>query len=165
MFLPTKSHSETIKNFIKEPTIRIGRQVPEDAVNMAYYFNPTATDAEKVLCADAPRNTIDHYVEESYRYLFNMPTNDDNLFESAITWSDEEGYAGILPRVWVKWHDKTNVSEKSATETKTFIVDNKSDVPTFMSYNDNNNFNGTLFLEAVNYEVKNTKTEILNRYL
>lgn len=165
MFLPTKPHSETIKDFIKEPTIRIGKQVPKNAVNMAYYFNPTATDAEKVLCAEAPRNTIDHRVEESYRYLFNMPSNDDDLFESAITWSDEEGYLGILPRVWVRWHEKVNTLEKSATGTRTVIVDNKSDVPTSMSYSDDENYHGTLFLETVDYEVKNTKTEILNNIL
>jgi len=165
MFLPTKPHSETIKNFTKEPTIRIGKQVPKNAVNMAYYFNPTATDAEKVLCAEAPRNTIDHRVEESYRYLFNMPSNNDDLFESAITWSDEEGYVGILPRVWVRWHDKINTLEKSATGTRTVIVDNKSDVPTSMSYGDNDNYYGTLFLETVDYEVKDTKTEVLNSTL
>lgn len=165
MFLPTKPHSETIKNFAKEPTIRIGKHVPKDAVNMAYYFNPTATDAEKVLCAEAPRNTIDHRVEETYRYLFNMPSNDDDLFESAITWDDEEGYSGILPRVWVKWYEKVNVSEKSATGTKTVIVDNKSDVPTSMSYSDSDGYSGTLFLEAAEYEVKNVKTETLDNIL
>ena len=113
MFLPTKSYNEFLENYKKEPSIRIGKRVPKNAVNMAYYFNPTATDAEKVLCADAPRNTIDHRVEEIYRYLFDMPEANDDLFEKSAIWNDEEGYTGLLPRVWVKWYEKNHVTEKN----------------------------------------------------
>ena len=48
MFLPTKPFSDKLKNH-DEPTLRIGRKVPKNAVNLAYYYNPTATDTEKVL--------------------------------------------------------------------------------------------------------------------
>lgn len=165
MFLPTKSHNEFLEQYKKEPSIRIGKCVPKDAVNMAYYFNPTATDAEKVLCADAPRNTIDHRVEEKYRYLFDVPEADDNLFEASVMWGDEEGYSGILPRVWVKWYEKNHITEKNMQIDKTFIVDNKGDVPTSIDYQDEDNFEGNLFIDTTNYEVKNTKTEIINTSL
>ena len=162
MFLPTKPYNEFLENYKKEPSIRIGRCVPKNAVNMAYYFNPTATDAEKVLCAEAPRNTIDHRVEEMYRYLFDMPEANDNLFENSVMWSDEEGYTGVLPRIWVKWHEKSHVTEKNMQIDKTFIVDDKSDVPKFTSYKDIDGFEGNLFLDTTVYEVKNTKTEIIS---
>lgn len=165
MFLPTKSYNEFLEDFKKEPSIRIGKRVPKNAVNMAYYFNPTATDAEKVLCADAPRNTIDHRVEEIYRYLFDMPEANDNLFEVSATWNDEEGYTGILPRIWVKWYDKNHVTEKNAQLNKTVIVDDKSDIPTSSSYKDDDGFEGNLFLDATKYEIKDTKTEIINKVL
>lgn len=165
MFLPTKSYNEFLENYKKEPSIRIGKRVPKNAVNMAYYFNPTATDAEKVLCADAPRNTIDHRVEEIYRYLFDMPEANDDLFEKSAIWNDEEGYTGLLPRVWVKWYEKNHVTEKNMQIDKTFIVDDKGDVPTSTDYQDEDGFEGNLFLDTTDYEVKNTKTEIINNTL
>lgn len=163
MFLPVKAHKDFINK--KEPSIRIGRKVPKDAVNMAYYFNPTATDAEKVLCADAPRNTIDHRVEEQYRYLFNQPEQNDNLFSIIMNYSDEEGYAGALSRIWVKWKERVHITEKNMQVTNTILVDNKEDVPKFHRYSDIENFDGNLFMEAVDYEVKNTKTETIQTTL
>ena len=165
MFLPTKPYNEFLENYNKEPSIRIGKRVPENAVNMAYYFNPTATDAERVLCSDAPRKTIDHRVEETYRYLFDMPEANDNLFEKTVSWNDEEGYSGILPRIWVKWYDKNHIDEKNMQANKIVIVDQKNDVPTSTSYEDDKGYTGNLFLDAVDYEIKNTKTEILNTTL
>lgn len=165
MFLPTKSYNEFLENHKKEPSIRIGKCVPKNAVNMAYYFNPTATDAEKVLCADAPRNTIDHRVEEIYRYLFDMPEANDDLFEKSAIWNDEEGYTGILPRVWVKWYEKNHITEKNMQLDKTVIVDDKGDVPTSVSYEDEDDFKGNLFLDTTDYEIKDTKTEIINTTL
>ena len=165
MFLPTKSYNEFLENHKKEPSIRIGKCVPKNAVNMAYYFNPTATDAEKVLCADAPRNTIDHRVEEIYRYLFDMPEANDDLFEKSAIWNDKEGYTGILPRVWVKWYEKNHITEKNMQLDKTVIVDDKGDVPTSISYEDEDDFKGNLFLDTTDYEIKDTKTEIINTTL
>ena len=102
MFKATKPFKDTITNYPKEPSLRIGRCVPENAVNLAYYYNPTATDAEKVLTAEAPRNTIDHRVEEAYRYLFNQASDDDNLFPGSVWYEDEEGYSGRLGRMYVQ---------------------------------------------------------------
>ena len=149
MFLPTKPYNEFLEEYKKEPSIRIGKTVPKNAVNMAYYFNPTATDAEKVLCAEAPRNTIDHRVEEVYRYLFDMPEQDDDLFEKTVPWTDEDGYSGTLPRIWVKWYENKHVTEKNAQTDKSFIVDDKEDIPTFTSYRDGYGFEGSLFLDAI----------------
>ena len=165
MFLPTKPHNEFLEKYNKEPSIRIGKCVPKNAVNMAYYFNPTATDSEKVLCADAPRNTIDHRVEEAYRYLFDMPEANDDLFDRNAVYTDEEGYNGVLPRVWVKWDEKNHITEKNMQLEKTVVVDNKKDVPTSTSYQDEDEFEGNLFLDTTEYEIENTKTEIINTTL
>lgn len=165
MFLPTKPYNEFLENYKKEPSIRIGKRVPKNAVNMAYYFNPTATDAEKVLCSDAPRNTIDHRVEEVYRYLYDMSEANDDLFELTVTWNDEEGYTGALSRTWVKWYEKSHITEKNMQLDKTVIVDDKGDIPTFTSYQDDDGFKGNLFLDTTSYEIKDTKTEIINTTL
>lgn len=165
MFLPIKSYTEFLKGHKQEPSIRIGKRVPKNAVNMGYYFNPTATDSEKVLCADAPRNTIDHRVEEQYKYLFDMPEDNNNLFPLTVNYSDEEGYAGGLSRAWVKWYEKTHITESNKQSTKTTIVDDKSGVPTSDAYSDVDGFTGNLYLDTVNYEIKNTSTEIVNTTL
>ena len=91
MFKATKPFKDTLTTHPKEPSLRIGRTVPKNAVNLAYYYNPTATDAEKVLTAEAPRNTIDHRVEEAYRYLFNCASDDNDQFPGYVWYEDEEG--------------------------------------------------------------------------
>ena len=136
MFLPTKPFSDKIKNY-DEPTLRIGRKVPKNAVNLAYYFNPTATDAEKVLCADAPRNTIDHRVEEKYLYKYDLPEKDDSLFDKFFLYEDEEGYAGYLPLVRVSWYEKKHVATKHVVQEKTFVTTEKNDVETSIFYMEN----------------------------
>ena len=90
MFKATKPFNDKVTNYPKEPSLRIGRCVPKNAVNLAYYYNPTATDAEKVLAAEAPRTTIDHRVEEAYRYLFDQASDDDDLFPGSVLYEDEE---------------------------------------------------------------------------
>ena len=84
MFKATKPFKDKVTNYPKEPSLRIGRTVPKNAVNLAYYYNPTATDAEKVLTAEAPRNTIDHRVEEAYRYLFDQASDDGTKMKKGI---------------------------------------------------------------------------------
>jgi hypothetical protein len=179
MFLPTKPFSDKIKDY-DEPTLRIGRKVPKNAVNLAYYFNPTATDAEKVLCVDAPRNTIDHRVEVKYLYKYDLPDKDNSLFDKFFFYEDEEGYSGYLPLVNIDWYEKKHVATKYVVQEKTYVTDEKNDVDTHIYYMEkedgtsvedpdptldtNGIYAGYIFLsnENVHYEVKEVKTEIIN---
>ena len=160
MFYPTQSHDEHLKEYPAEPTIRIGRNVPKNAVNMAYYFNPTATDAEKVLCAEAPRKTIDHRVEELFRYLFDCPDANDDLFPQTVTFDDDEGYTAPLPRIWVKWKEKQHIYTKHGRHIETYMMDSKNDVPGTYYYSDSDGFSGNLFLDVdPQYEVRTWRRE------
>ena len=167
MFKATKPFNDTVTNYPKEPSLRIGRCVPENAVNLAYYYNPTATDAEKVLTAEAPRNTIDHRVEEAYRYLFDQASADDDLFPGSVWYEDEEGYQGRLGRMYVNWYPEAHIEVKNVQITKDIIVIEKSELPKMFEYSDEFGYSGNLYLDAASYEVTKTKdetvTEILDR--
>lgn len=167
MFKATKPFNDTVTNYPKEPSLRIGRCVPENAVNLAYYYNPTATDAEKVLTAEAPRNTIDHRVEEAYRYLFDQASDDDDLFPGSVFYEDEEGYQGRLGRMYVNWYPEAHIEIKNVRLTKDIIIVDKSELPKMFEYSDEYGYTGNLYLDAASYEVTKTKdetvTEILDR--
>lgn len=159
MFKPTKPFKDMVTNYPEEPSLRIGRVVPENAVNLAYYYNPTATDAEKILTAEAPRTTIDHRVEEAYRYLFDQASDDDDLFPGSVYFEDEEGYSGRLGRMWVNWYPEVHIETKNVTETKTIIVVDKSELPKMFEYSDAYGYSGNLYLDATSFEVYKWKTE------
>lgn len=159
MFKATRPFKDSITNYPKEPSLRIGRCVPENAVNLAYYYNPTATDAEKVLTAEAPRNTIDHRVEEAYRYLFNQASEDDDLFPGSVLYEDEEGYQGRLGRMYVNWYPEAHILTKNVQETKDIIVIEKSELPKMFEYSDDTGYSGNLYLDAADFEVTKTKDE------
>lgn len=159
MFKATRAFKDSVTNYPKEPSLRIGRCVPENAVNLAYYYNPTATDAEKVLTAEAPRNTIDHRVEEAYRYLFNQASDDDDLFPGSVWYEDEEGYQGRLNRMYVNWYPEAHILTKNVQLTKDIIIIDKSELPKMYEYSDASGYSGNLYLDAASYEVTKTKDE------
>ena len=157
MFKATRPFKNNVTNYPKEPVLRIGRHVPPNAVNLAYYYNPTATDAEKVLTAEAPRNIIDHRVEEAYRYLFNQSSDDDDLFPGSVLYEDEEGYQGRLGRMYVNWYPEAHILIKNVRRTKDNIVIDKSEIVKMLEYSDEAGYSGNLYLDAVGYEVTKTK--------
>lgn len=157
MFKATRPFNDKLTTHPKEPSLRIGRCVPKDAVNLAYYYNPTATDAEKILTAEAPRNTIDHRVEEAYRYLFNQSSDDDDLFPSTVWYEDEENYQGNLHRMYVLWYPKSHVKTKNVTQTKTELVLDKSDLTKMIEYTDLDGYTGNLYLDASDFVVTKEK--------
>ena len=157
MFKATKPFNDKVTNYPKEPSLRIGRCVPKNAVNLAYYFNPTATDAEKVLAAEAPRTTIDHRVEEAYRYLFDQASDDDDLFPGSVLYEDEEGYQGRLGRMYVNWYPEAHIETKNVQQTKEQVVNEKNNVLKIIEYSDPQGYKGNLYLDSADYEVTKTK--------
>ena len=157
MLKATRAFKDSITNYPKEPSLRIGRCVPDNAVNLAYYYNPTATDGEKVLTAEAPRNTIDHRVEDAYRYLFNQASDDDNLFPGSVLYEDEDGYKGLLGRMYVNWYPEAHISTKNIQFSKDEIVVNKSEIPKMYEYSDDDGYTGNAYLDATKYEVTKVK--------
>ena len=160
MLKPTMAFKDKVSNYPKEPSLRIGRCVPKNAVNLAYYYNPTATDAEKVLATEAPRNTVDHRVEEAYRYLFDQVSDDDDLFPKFVEYEDEEGYVGRLGRMYVNWYPEAHIELKNVQCTKEILVKDKDDVPTMIEYKDADGYTGQMYLDATEFEITNTTTEL-----
>lgn len=160
MFKATKPFNDKITTHPQEPSLRIGRTVPKNAVNLAYYYNPTATDAEKILTAEAPRQTIDHRVEEAYRYLFNQASDDDNLFPGFVWYEDEEGYQGRLGRMYVIWYPEAHIETKNHQVVMDQIVAEREDVLKMVEYpEDAYGYSGNLYLDACDYEVYSTRDE------
>ena len=112
MFRATKPFKNTVTGYDKEPSLRIGAKVPQNAVNLAYYYNPTATKSEKILASDPPRLTIDHKIETQWLTKLDQaagPNGEEpsiDLFPKSLYYSDEEGYYGRLARQdeTVKWY-------------------------------------------------------------
>ena len=168
MFGATKPFNNSVTNYPKESSLRIGRCVPKNAVNLAYYYNPVATDTEKVLTAAAPRNTIEHRVEDAYKYLFNQASSDDNLFPGSVFHEDEEGYKGRLGRMYTNWYAEAHVETKNVQFSKDIIIVNKSELPKVHEYFDEESgYSGNLYLDAADFQVTKTKnktvTEMLDR--
>lgn len=165
MFSATKPFKDTITNYSNEPSLRIGTNVPKNAVNLAYYYNPTATDAEKILSAEAPRVTIDHRVEEAYRYLFNQSSEDDDLFPNSVYYEDEEGYTGRLGRMFVNWYPQVHIETKNVTQDRIVYVQDKNALPKIWAYSDEYGYEGNLFLDATSWEVNKYKDQIIETNL
>lgn len=165
MFRPTRPFKDKVTGYDKEPSLRIGKKVPQNAVNLAYYFNPTATDAEKILAADPPRNTIDHRIETQWLTLLDQasgPNGEEpskDLFPKYTYFSDAEGYYGRLTRQddTVKWYPEKHVNQKEASLDITQIVDQKGQEDKVIEYSDANGYKGNLYLDTVSYEVDAVK--------
>lgn len=158
MLKATRPFKNEVTGYPKEPALRIGRKVPDNAVNLAYYFNPTATGSEKIMTAEAPRNTVDHRVEEQYKYLFEQVEDDDDLFPKSVLFSDEEGYTGRLGRMFVNWYPKSHVNQKTIEQVKTEILVDKDKVTKAISYQDKDGYTGTLYLDTTDWTITRTKT-------
>lgn len=166
MFKATKPFKDTVTGYDKEPSLRIGKKVPQNAVNLAYYFNPTATDAEKILASDPPRQTIDHRIETQWLTVTDIasgpngeePTTDLYL-PKYIYHSDEEGYYGRLTRKenTVRWYPEQHIDQKEVAYDNVQIVSKKGDEDKVMEYADADGYKGHLYLDAAQYETYTVK--------
>ena len=166
MFKATKPFKDTVTGYDKEPSLRIGKKVPQNAVNLAYYYNPTATNSEKILASDPPRQTIDHRVKIEWIHKFDQASGPNgeaptiDTFPAFIHYSDEEGYFGKLSRQdeTVKWYPEQHIDQKSISASFDVPgVVNKGDEPKFREYADADGYRGTLTLDTVTYEITKTK--------
>lgn len=164
MFKATKPFKNTITGYNNEPSLRIGKRVPENAVNLAYYYNPLSTKAERILASDPPRLTIDHRVETQWLTKTDQaagPNGEEpsiDLFPKSVYYSDEEGYYGKLARQdeTVKWYPEYHVNQKPIEYDTQQIVEKKGDEDKVIAYSDADGFKGNLYLDTSSYEVLTT---------
>lgn len=165
MFRATKPFKDKITGYPEEPSLRIGKKVPQNAVNLAFYYNPTATNAEKILTADPPRNTIDHRIESQWLTKTDVASGPDgeeppiDTFPKSIMYTDDEGYTGRLLRQdnTVKWYPEYHVDQKEVSKDVTIKVDKKGSENKVIAYADSLGYKGNMYLDSVNYEVDKTR--------
>lgn len=121
MFIPTRKHKEKVNG---KNTIKVGKTVPNGAVNLAYFYNKRAKDgSENVIVSEAPKVTIDHLSVTEYEKRYCCPTKDSKYFPNVFFYSDANGYEGDLPLESIKWYDHPHNFEKEVTEVKEYTVD------------------------------------------
>jgi len=151
MFEATRLHEEIIKNKINKYAFRIGRKVPPNAVNLAYYYNKRMSSESNVLVSEAPKNTIDHITVSTYMQKKAEPKMDDNVFLSSVPYSDDNGYTGSMKRKWVNWEPNDHVDRREIDNHHYASVVTKQVVPETLSHTEGD-FSGTLHLQDVTYK-------------
>lgn len=119
MLKPTKFHEDAIDAKKRRYSIRIGSKVPNNAVNLAYYYNKKASSNQSLLVAESAKNIIDHKYVERWITKGPLQTKDEKVFPMNIPYHDNDGYSGPLYRRFINWEDTAHVEKKTNTDTGT----------------------------------------------
>lgn len=106
----TKAHTELDGR--GNNTIKIGKRVPDDAVNLAYYYNTTSNVDDTISVIETNMNNVEIHYAEEWIHKRGLAKRDDSLFPDFIEFEGEEGtdlegYCGILYREYVMWEEQT----------------------------------------------------------
>lgn len=140
IFVPGDKLSNTRAHKLKDrkgnSTIRLGNTVPEDAVNLAYYYNATSSLENTVSVIETNTNTVTlHYVED-WVHKYNLPTDNEDQFLDYIEFngidgSDLEGFWGILYRDYILWEEEPLIDQNPeyVTVYEKFYGLSEKDIP------------------------------------
>ena len=112
----TRPHFDKTNNKHK---IKIGRCVPEGAVNLAYYKNKLSnidSDSSNIIISEAPKDLLKHKYVKKDIYKFELPERKDSYFDSSYFYSDDEGYQGDISLLEIVWYDHLHSFEKSVVQ-------------------------------------------------
>ena len=115
LLVNTNAHKE-FNNF-NNRTIRLGSRVPEQAVNVAYYYNTVSSFEDMLSIQETNTNVTNLKYIEQWINKHNLPTNDDDQFPKSIEFVGEdgteyEGYSGILTRDYVDWDEQLDIDQE-----------------------------------------------------
>lgn len=148
---PTKAHNDYLDVDRIKQSIRIGNKVPENAVNLAYYYNLGSNGTSKnVLAVASPKNTIDHMEIEQYRKLNNLPSKDESKFVKSLEYKDADKYIGTLLLTGIEWFEHIEVESKFCSINKEYTNLNQQTVPESIEHSEGR-LNGTLHLKKEVY--------------
>ncbi|HBF0841583.1 TPA: hypothetical protein ACG3I4_000279 [Clostridioides difficile] len=110
LFSNTKVHKEIDNKGNK--SIKLGRNVPNGAVNLAYYYNTTASLDDTVSVIETNTNNVTLHFVDDWIHKRNLATKNEDYFPETIEFDGEkgtelEGYRGILYRDFVMWEEST----------------------------------------------------------
>lgn len=164
MFLGTQKDETT--NLIK-----IGNNVPKDAVNLAYYKNPTLNDNGGNVSLSTPPQS-DAQTKEVTKIVYKncIAVKDNSSFDEIIHYEDNDGYEGDLyiydneGNYNIKWYEHEHNFDKLVKQTKTIEHLGSKEIPDeckSMYYEEPHEsgimLTGTLY--AINVDYKPAKTE------
>lgn len=127
-------------------TIKVGKKVPKDAVNLAYYFNTTAGIEDTVSVIETNMNNVTLHYATEWVHKRDLKEKNEDLFPGYIEFEGEEGtelegYWGILYREYVMWEEQTisDLDPQIKTvhqEYRGQKEDSKNNVPIIWNYKD-----------------------------
>lgn len=137
----TKAHSETDKHGNK--TIRLGKNVPDGAVNLAYYYNAISSFKDTVSIQETNTNIVNLKMAEAWITKNGCLTKKDDQFPDTYEFSglkntEYEGYYGTLYRDLVLWDEKIDIDQdpEPAAWYEQFRTETVKTVPMYKKFND-----------------------------
>lgn len=119
MFKPTMLHDNSIDINKRQYTMRIGSHVPENAVNLAYYYNKKMDTNSNVLIAQGNKNILDHKFVQKWITKEGLQTDDPSQFPVTIPYADEDGYSGYIDRRFINWTKVTHIEKQTRSDSGT----------------------------------------------
>lgn len=131
---PTRPHKHKKNN---KDVIKIGKFVPEGAINLAYFHNKRSQDGdENIIVSEAPKSSIDHMTITDYINKYCVSDKDNDIFPDSIYHLDNNGYDGDLQLVDIKWYDHLHNFEKDVTIKKEYEDLTERIVPNSLDYSE-----------------------------
>lgn len=137
----TKPHKDFDK--YNNRTIRLGKNVPDGAVNLGYYYNAISSFNDTISIQETNTNIVNLKYAEDWLSLNNCPSKDENQFPKSIFFEGKEGtqlegYYGTLYREFVDWDEKLDIDQEpeAATMYEEFRGTQRPRVPLNKKYDD-----------------------------
>lgn len=141
LFSNTRAHKENNNN---TRTIKLGKKVPDGAVNLAYYYNTTASFDDTVSIVETNTNTVTLKHVEKWIHKINLDEQDESHFPDSIEFNGEvdtefEGYWGVLYRDYIMWDEEIDIDQEpeNAVVYEEFLGLNEQRVPMTKRYSKN----------------------------
>lgn len=126
MFHSTRLHHDVFMKEKENYSIRVGTQVPPNAINLAYFHNHYINSNEHLLIVEAPKQTVDHIKRQQIVEKENLPSQSENWFERHILFENELGYVGYLTRDSIHWEASQNQETQLLTHTIEIETDSET---------------------------------------
>lgn len=104
----TMAHSEYAADNTK--SIKVGSKVPDNAINLAYYYNKTATFENTMSVVETSTNSVNLKKIDKWIHKSRLNIKDDSIFLDSIEFTGDkdtefEGYYGKLYKQYVIWDE------------------------------------------------------------
>ena len=165
----TRPHFDKANNKHK---IKIGRSVPANAVNLAYYKNKLSnidSDNNNIIISENPKDLLKHKYVTKYIYKYELDSKKESYFDSSYFYKDDEGYQGDIPLLEIVWYDHLHSFERNVVQkmkytglTEMKIPEDKRTVYVSEQHESGRcELTGTLGIVNINYypEMISTSTE------